>query len=414
MTAHGLSGDDVPHAATQRADAPAGAQPARVPLWVLVGGVLGVLAAVLAALALFGGSSLPERAGPPVEELAVERTVLAPGTITLTVRNTGPDPVQIAQVFVNDAYVDFAGPGAPIDRLQSGSLVLAVPWQTGQPYTVSMLTSTGLVIPHVIDAAVATPSPSPGFFGLMTLLGTYVGVIPVLLGMLVLPVLRRTGTGVVRFLLALTVGLLVFLAVDALVEGLDLAAVGGAAFGGPVLVLLGAGLAYLALAAVDRVLAGRARDKGHAGGMRLAVMIAVGIGLHNLGEGLAIGSAYAVGELALGAALVVGFALHNTTEGLAIVAPLTDRRPGLWALIGLGVLAGAPAILGAVIGASIDNAALSALLFGVGVGAIAQVVVQILPGLRERGGKRLLDLTVVGGLATGVVVMFLTGLLVAA
>lgn len=409
MTAHELSGDDV----ARSAGPPRVARAQRVPLWLLVGGVLGVLVAVLGALALFGGSSLPERAGPPVEELAVERAVLAPGTITLTLRNTGPDPVQVAQVFVNDAYVDFTGPAGPVDRLGSASLVLAVPWQNGQPYTISMLTSTGLVIEHVIDAAVATPTPSPGFFGLMTLLGTYVGVIPVLLGMLVLPVLRRTGTRVVRFLLALTVGLLVFLAVDALVEGLELAAVGGAAFGGPVLVFLGAGLAYLALVAVDRVLAGRARE-AVGGGMRLAVMIAVGIGLHNLGEGLAIGSAYAVGELALGAALVVGFALHNTTEGLAIVAPLTDRRPGLWPLIGLGLLAGAPAILGAVVGASVDNAALSALLFGVGVGAIVQVVVQILPGLRDRGSRRLLDLTVLGGLATGVVVMFLTGLLVTA
>lgn len=177
----------------QQDGAPAGARAARVPLWVLVGGVLGVLVAVLAALALFGGSSLPERAGPPVEELAVERTVLAPGTITLTVRNTGPDPVQVAQVFVNDAYVDFTGPDTPIDRLQSASLVLAVPWHTGQPYTVAMLTSTGLVIEHVIDAAVTTPTPSPGFFGLMTLLGTYVGVIPVLqlLGVLIEQVQRH-------------------------------------------------------------------------------------------------------------------------------------------------------------------------------------------------------------------------------
>jgi zinc transporter, ZIP family len=407
MTAHELPGDGVPHA-THRQTA------ARVPLWVLVSGVVAVLVAVLAALALFGGSSLPERAGPPVEELTVERTVLAPGTITVTVRNTGPDPVQVAQVFVNDAYVDFAGPDGPVDRLASASLVLAVPWQTGQPYTISMMTSTGLVIEHVVDAAVATPPPDPGFFGLMTLLGTYVGVIPVLLGMLVLPVLRRTGAGVVRFLLALTVGLLAYLAVDALVEGVDLATAGGAAFGGPVLVFLGAGLAYLALAAVDRVLAGRAGNEGGAGGIRLAVMIAIGIGLHNLGEGLVIGSAYAVGELALGAALVVGFALHNTTEGLAIVAPLTDRRPRLAPLVGLGLLAGAPAILGAVIGASVDNAALSALLFGVGVGAIVQVIVQILPGLRDRDTGKLLDLTVVGGLAIGVVVMFLTGLLVAA
>ena len=246
-----------------------------------------------------------------------------------------------------------------------------------------------------------------GFFGLMTLLGVYV---------LVLPVLRRAGRGPVRVLLALTIGLLLFLAVDAALEGFDLAVSGGGAFGGPLLVLLGAGLAFLALTTVDRVLARRAHT-AHAegsGGIRLATMIAIGIGLHNLGEGLAIGSAYAVGELALGAALVVGFALHNTTEGLAIVTPLTEHRPPLWVLVGLGAVAGAPAILGAVVGASVNSAALSALLFGVGVGAIVQVVIQILPGLRDRTTGRLLDPPVLGGLAAGVVVMYMTGLLVAA
>jgi zinc transporter, ZIP family len=124
-------------------------------------------------------------------------------------------------------------------------------------------------------------------------------------------------------------------------------------------------------------------------------MIAIGIGLHNLGEGLAIGSAYAVGALAVGAALVVGFALHNLTEGLAIVAPLTNQRPPIRSLIGLGAVA------------------LSAVLLGVGVGAITQVITQISPALRDHTG-RLLDPTVIGGLATGVAVMYLTSLLVTA
>lgn len=382
------------------------------PLWLLATAVALAVAAVLGLLAIVGGASLPERAGPPVEELTVERTVLAPGTIGLVVRNSGPDPVTVAQVFVNDSFVDFTAPPGPVERLTAVRLDLAYPWTTGQPYTISLLTSTGLVIEHVVDAAVATPQPDPGFFGLMTLLGVYVGVLPVLLGMLVLPVLRRTGRGIVRVLLAVTVGLLAFLAVDAFVEGLELAELGGGAFGGPILVVLGAGLAFLVLTAVDRFLA--ARGRGRPSATRLALMIAIGIGLHNLGEGLAIGSAYAVGELALGTALVVGFALHNTTEGLAIVAPLTDRRPPLLSLIGLGLLAGAPAILGAVVGASVDNAALSATLFGVGVGAIAQVLVQIAPALRDTQTDKILDPPVVAGLAGGVLVMFLTGLLVVA
>jgi Predicted divalent heavy-metal cations transporter len=387
----------------------------RVPVWALGAGVLAIIIAVLAGLAVFGGAALPERAGPPIEELAVERTVLDPGTISITVRNTGPDPVEVAQVFINDTYVDFTGAVGPIERFGSETMQLRFPWQSGQPYTVSLLTSTGLVIEHPIDAAVATPPLGAGLFGAMVLLGTYVGIIPVALGMLLLPVLRRTGRRVVRVLLAATVGLLGFLAVDAAIEGLALADASGGAFGGALLVVLGAALAFLALTAVDRILDRRTRAAGQAAGVgiRLAVMIAVGIGLHNLGEGLAIGSAYAVGELALGTALVVGFALHNTTEGLAIVSPLTATRPSLSVLAGLGVVAGAPAILGAVIGSTVDNAALSATLFGVGVGAIIQVIIQIAPGLRGPD-KRLLNPSVVGGLAAGVIVMYLTGLLVAA
>jgi ZIP family zinc transporter len=230
--------------------------------------------------------------------------------------------VQLAQVFVNDTYVDFAGGDEPIGRMDSATVQLRYPWATGQPYVVGLLTSTGLVIEHEIPAAVATPAPDARFFGVMTLLGIYVGVIPVLLGMLLLPVLRRAGGPVVRLLLAVTVGLLVFLAVDAAIEGGTLAGAAPSAFGGPLLVLLGAAVAFLALTGVDRALSKRASAgaTGQRGGFRLACMIAIGIGLHNLGEGLAIGSAYAVGELALGAALVVGFAVHNTT-GAGAAAP---------------------------------------------------------------------------------------------
>jgi zinc transporter, ZIP family len=390
---------------------------ATAPVWVLTLGVVALLVAALAALALLGGHSLPDRTGPPIEELAVERTVLTPGVIELTVRNTGPDPVQVAQVFVNDAYVDFTGGTEPIGRLGSDTLRLVYPWQDGQPYLVSMLTSTGLVIEHQIPAAVPTPVGGPAFYGSMTLLGTYVGIVPVLLGMLFLPVLRRTGPGVVRVLLAVTVGLLGFLAVDGTVEGVALAERSGAVFGGASLVVLGAALAYLLLTGVDRWLRRRRQDGPAADvgrtGPRLALMIAVGIGLHNLGEGLAIGSAYAVGELALGTALVVGFALHNTTEGIAVVAPLAERRASLPLLAGLGLVAGAPAILGALLGASVDNAELSAFLLGIGVGAIAQVIVQLVPALRRRPGEGLTP-AALGGIAAGVAVMYLTGLLVAA
>ncbi|MBL1074312.1 ZIP family metal transporter [Nocardia sp. 2] len=385
----------------------------RLPAWLSWVGVVAVIAIVLTTLGLLGGRALPDRVGPPVEEVAVEHAVLTEGRIALTVRNTGPDPVTIAQVFVNDAYVDVRGGEEAIGRMRSATLDLDYPWQDGQPYLISMLTSTGLVIEHEIPVAVTTPRPGASFYGLMALLGIYVGVIPVLLGMLLLPVLRRSGFGALRLLLALTVGLLAFLAVDGTMEGWELAQEADGAFGGAQLVVFGAVAAFLALTAVDRFLRGR-REQGEPGtGPRLALMIAIGIGLHNLGEGLAIGSAYAVGELALGAFLVLGFAVHNTTEGVAIVAPLVRQRASIPTLLLLGLIAGAPAIIGAVVGASVNNAELSALLLGIGVGAIAQVIVQIAPALRADGRDRA-DATVLGGVIAGILVMYVTGLLVSA
>ena len=386
---------------------------ASVPLWTLVCAAVAALALAMGALALLAGTALPSRNGPPVEELAVERTVLLPGVIDLTVRNTGPDPVQIAQVVVNDSFVDFAGGTEPVGRLDAVTLRLNYPWQDGQPYLVSMLTSTGVVLEHEIPAAVLTPEGAKTL-GSMALLGLYVGIIPISLGMMALPLLRRAGPSAVRVLLALTVGLLAFLALDGGLEAVELAGRSGGAFGGPGLVVLGAGLAFLLLTAVDRAIRSR-RDYAEAAGVngrRLATTIAVGIGLHNLGEGLAIGSAYAVGELALGAFLVVGFALHNTTEGIAIVAPLTRQRPSKTRLVALALLAGAPAIAGALIGAAVNNGEMSAFLLGVGVGAIVQVIVQIAPTLRSRVGQALDTLTI-GGITAGLLLMYLTGLLVA-
>jgi len=393
-------------------DRPQAGPLAGVPAWGLAAGAAALIVAVLLVLALVGGNSLPERLGPPIEEIAVEQTTLEPNLIELSLRNTGPDGVTIAQAFVNDAYVDFDGADGAIGRLGSETIGLVYPWQEGQPYLVSLVTSTGAVIEHEIPIAVETPDADGDLFALMALLGIYVGVIPVGLGMLLLPSMRRFKPDWLRALMAVTVGLLAFLAVDATLEALDLAGTSGGAFGGAELLVLGAGLSYLALTALGRWLNARREAAGvKPGGAQISLMIALGIGLHNMGEGLAIGSAYAIGELALGAFLVVGFAIHNTTEGFAIVAPLAREKPSLRRLALLGVIAGAPAILGAVIGASVNNTELSVLLLGVGVGAIVQVIGQILPSVRDRSG-RLLDTLTASAIAAGVIAFYLTGLLV--
>jgi zinc transporter ZupT len=387
------------------------------PAWLLGAIPLALIAVAIGVFALLGGPGLGDRTGPPVEELAVEQTALRPGEIDLTVQNDGPDAVDVAQISVNEAFVPFAGAGK-IERLGSATLTIPYPWVEGEAYTITGVTSAGGTFEHEIPVAVETPEADAGFFGLMALLGIYVGVIPVSLGMLWLPFVRRVGADWLRALIAFTIGLLAFLAVDAGLEGLEIASAAPSAFGGTSLVFLGALIAYLALSGVDAYLSRRRAAAGAGGAgagsapVYLALLVAIGIGLHNFGEGLAIGSAYASGALALGTFLVVGFALHNTTEGLAIVAPMATARPSLRRLILLGLVAGAPAILGAWIGAAAFNPSAAALLFGVGVGAIAQVIVQLAPSMRDSDG-RLLHPGAVGGLLAGIAVLYLTGLLVA-
>ncbi len=382
-------------------------------VWLLGLVPLALIAAALVAFVAFDGPGLGERRGPPAEELVVEKTVLKPGIIELTVRNDGPDAVRIAQAQVNDAFAQFSGAEEPIGRLETANVRLQQPWVEGEAYEVALMSSTGATIAHAIDAAVQTPDGDLSFFGLMALLGLYVGVIPIALGMLWLPWIRRIPPTGLRVVMALTIGLLAFLAIDATLEGFGLAGTGSQAFGGAALVPIGAAVAYLSLTGVSSWLAQRRRAAQAAGasGSTLALLVATGIGLHNLGEGVAIGSAYSVGALALGAFLVVGFAIHNTTEGLAIVAPIAHERPSVGRLAVLGVLAGAPAILGAWIGAAALNSSIAAFLFGFGAGAIIQVIVQLAPSLRDEDG-RVLHPRAVGGLLAGMALMFATGLLV--
>jgi zinc transporter, ZIP family len=395
-------------------EAAAATRTRRPPRWVAGLAPLVVLAV---AIGLFVALDAPglDRIGVPEEELAVERTVLEPGLIELHLRNDGADPVRIEQAIVNDGFASFTQSSDEVGRLGATEVDVQYPWIEGQAYEVMLLTSTGGTIDHAIDVAVETPDADLGFYGLMALIGIYVGVIPVAIGMLWLPWVRTVDARWIRFLLAFTVGLLAFLGIDALLEGTELAGTGPAALGGAALVWLGVVGAYLVLSGVDAWLRGRRPEESGEGGAgaawRAAFLVALGIGLHNLGEGLAIGSAYAVGSLALGAALVVGFALHNTTEGLAIVAPTARARLSLGRLALLGLLAGAPAVLGAWVGASFFHPSVAALLFGVGAGAIAQVIVQILPQVRESDG-RLLSPLVSAGLLTGMLVMYATGLLV--
>lgn len=355
---------------------------------------------------------------PPVERLTFQRVTLEPGAIVASVMNDGPDAVTIAQVQVDDAFWTFrAENGVALRHLGRTTLRIPYPWVEGEAHVVRVLSSTGAAFEHEIPVAVETPQPTARFFGIFTLIGLYVGVIPVIIGLLWFPVMTRVSARGMDFLLALTVGLLVFLLVDGASEGFEAAGLLPESFQGAVLFALAAAGAYLLLEGIGAWLKGRGReaDIGY-GGWVLAVLIAVGIGLHNFGEGLAIGSAFALGEAALGTLLIVGFTLHNTTEGLAIVAPLARerRRVALGRLATLGLIGGGPTIAGAWLGGFVYSPVWSVVFLAVGVGAIAQVVGQIVRQMTREGSvaRMLATGPVLAGLFAGFAVMYVTGMLV--
>lgn len=338
--------------------------------------------------------------------------MLRPGQIELHVRNTGPEGLTIAQVIINDAiWLMRVDPAPTLPRLGRATLLLDYPWVRGEAYAIKLLTSSAIAFTTDILVAAETPEAELRTFWGFTLVGLYVGMIPVYLGLLWFPALRQLGRRWMHFLLAVTIGLLVYLGIDALAEALELANAVPGPFQGIGLVGLGAVVTFLLLDAVGRQQSSVGRGDAERR-LRLATLIALGIGLHNLGEGLAIGAAYAIGQFALGAFLVIGFILQNITEGLGIIAPILRDRPALRNLALLGLLGGFPAVVGAWVGAFTYSTALAALFLAIGAGAVFEVVYEIARLLRqtsEREPRPLLDFA---GVTLGMLVLYVTGLLI--
>jgi zinc transporter ZupT len=350
---------------------------------------------------------------PPVEVIAFQRVEVRPDGIHLTVLNDGPDPTTIAQVQVDEAYWSFTiDPAGPLPHLGRAHLHLPYPWVANDAHVVRLITSTGLAFEHEIPVAVETPRPGWRYLWVFALIGLYVGVIPVALGLLWYPLVGRLGPRAFDFVLALTIGLLVFLFVDAVGEGLEAAEAMPGSFQGFVLFVFGTAAAFLAIETFGAWLKARRRNLPAA--WVRALLVAIGIGLHNFGEGLAIGAALALGEAALGSLLIIGFTLHNTTEGLAIVAPLARTRVSIGRLLLLGLIGGVPTIGGAWLGGFLYSPVWSVLFLALGAGAIAQVVVQIARGVAgERPvGAYLRSGPVMAGLLAGFAIMYTTGMLV--
>lgn len=380
----------------------------RLALWAL----LPLLLIVAVAVAFLSSDPLAPFRGsaPPVEQLTVERTILDEHGIKLHVRAGGSEPMRIVQVQVDGAYWMFEqSPAGPIPRLDTVTLRIPYPWVSGEAHRVALVTNTGALFEHPIEVAVATPGLTAERVNFYFLIGLFVGVIPIALGMLFTPALRAAGPAAFEFAMALTIGLLVFLLVDTIAEALEFADEAAAEFHGPVLVWVPAALTFGLLMALGR------RTGKPLGGLALATSIAFGIGVHNLGEGLAIGAAFATGAAALGSFLVIGFTLHNITEGIGIAAPLLEQRPRLRVFVGLAALAGLPAVFGIWIGSFAFSAHWAALALGIGAGAIAQVILEV--GLylarRSKGaGRSWANATVLAGVMAGVLLMYATAFLV--
>ena len=379
--------------------------------WLLFLAPLGLLGALSLLVAKGGLLSTLRRGAPPVEELTVDRVHLAPGRITVHVVNGGPDPVTVAQVMVDEAYWTYTiEPGPTLDRLGRATIEIPYPWVEGEPHQVRLLTSNGVTFDHDIAVATETPAVDARYFWTFSLIGLYVGVLPVAIGLLWLPFLKQLDRRWMHFALALTGGLLVFLAVEALHEALETAEQVAGAFQGVGLV----GLSVLGTWLLLTAFGGRGKGEGGRGDrLRLAYLIAFGIGLHNLGEGLAIGAAYAQGAVTLGAFLVVGFMIHNTTEGLGIVAPVAQERPSAASLALAGLIAGGPTIIGAWLGGLAYSPMVATFAMGIGAGAIIQVLGVLYRVIaRETDGAVWTPLNALGA-AAGLALMYATGLLVA-
>lgn len=401
--------------------------------------------------------------GIPLPDVAIEKIEFRenPSQIIAFIRNAGPTEITIAQADVNDRiHAAAIEPGKTLSRLSDAKVIIPFFWNPAEPYEVGITTDDGTRFSKTIEAAALAPNPDSGQIIFFAVIGIYVGIIPVMIGLLWYPFIRSMSRNKYNFFLSLTAGLLVFLGIDALIESNELATDNvSSIFSGQMLIVIVTTISFIGLLYASEKLTQRAikksmstaaaetastyipysnstatgstQTKSQVGQremqelvrpLAISLMIAIGIGLHNFGEGLAIGAAVLLGEIALSTFLIIGFTLHNTTEGLAIVAPLAkSRKLMLRRLVLMGMIAGAPTIAGAWIGGFLYSPIAAIIFLSVGAGAIFQVVYSIgswvlrpVDNTDKNKNKKIVkvNLFTIAGFAIGMVIMYVTGLLV--
>src|SRR3954451_8547090 len=426
--------------------------------------------------------SLINNTGIPSPQITFEKIEFHNNQIIASIRNTGSTEIIISQADVNDRIQAAAiEPSKILQRLSEAKVIIPFLWNSGEPYEIGITTSDGVRFSKTIQAAAATPIPDVHQLSVFAILGSYVGVIPIMIGLVWYPFMRKLSTNQYNFFLSLTAGLLVFLGIDALIESNEIVIDNLASvFNGQILVFIVSVASFLVLYYVSERFSKRAIEKlikkssiffSSTGNslkdnsitttttttnnmsntknqqiqltlqqqlikpLAISMMISLGIGLHNFGEGLAIGAAILLGKVALSTFLIVGFTLHNTTEGLAIVAPLAKTgKLMIKRLLLMGIIAGIPTILGAWVGGFIYSPIAAIVFLSIGAGAIFQVVYSLgrwmINSVHSNDNKlqnndksisndattnpkpALSSAPIIVGFIVGMIIMYVTGLLV--
>ncbi len=371
-----------------------------------------VLLVIMVAF-LLGPASSFLQFGIILPEVSIEKIEFTKNEIQATVRNTGPIDVNVVLADVNDRIQPAAiEPDSYLERFETALVRIPYDWNEGQPYEIGVTIDDGTRFAKEVDAAFASLEPDVDLFVFLGLIGLLIGVVPIMIGLLWYPFIKKLGKNSFNFFLAFTMGLLIFLGIDAVLEASEISENHlSSVFNGELLISTVVILSFLSLYGIGKKLIKKIEFSNLSKGLAISLMIAIGIGFHNLGEGLAVGAAIALGEVALSTFLIVGFATHNTTEGLAIAAPLTRTKAKIAKMIGLGLIAGIPAIFGTWIGGFSFSPFFTLVFLAIGAGAIFQVVLSIFQYMKEKSDL-LSNTSLFTGISAGLIVMYLTSVII--
>ena len=381
---------------------------------VIASGIIPFVFVLLMIAYIFGPGFEMLELGVSLPNLSIEKIDFKNSEIQVTVRNTGTIPIQVVMADVNDRIQPAAiEPDGFLKRYEAALVRIPFEWNEAEPYTIGLTVEDGTRFEKEVKAAAPALEPNFEFVSYFAIVGTYVGVIPVMIGLMWIPFIKKISKSKYRFFLALTTGLLLFLGIDSVEEALNVSVDNlSDSFNGTLLVATTIVLSFLGLYYTSEKLSGKSNSLKLSKPVAIGLMIAIGIGLHNFGEGLAIGAAVGLGSIAFSTFLIVGFALHNTTEGFAIAAPMSRGKLMVGKLMIMGMIAGIPAIFGAWIGGFAYSPFFSVVFLSIGAGAIFQVIVIIFKWIVDEGDKNLSSASVVSGFAIGMLTMYLTSILI--